>query len=132
MNCSILDNRIKQIGKCVSGQSISRAIKNISRTINEIHHDRVIINLGSVDLLQGRELIDMMKDMHELCDMLCRKGIFPILTTIAPLANQMHNTILENKRKSFNTYIMAYFDYVDIERCFLSNYNRILFDLYQP
>lgn len=129
---SFLESRIKQIDRCISGQSISRAKKSILRIINGIHHYGVIINLGSVDLVQGRELIDMMKDMHELCDVLVKNQIFPILTTLPPLANQMHNVALESKRKAFNAFISTNFDYIDIEVCFLSNYGRIFFDLYQP
>lgn len=116
----------------MSGQSIRRATKTISRVIDRTPYDGVVINLGSVDLLQGRELIDMMKDMYQLYEMLSTKNIFPILTTLPPLANQMHNHELEKKRKSFNLFLANEFDCIDIERCFLSSYNRILFDLYQP
>lgn len=91
----------------------------------------VIINLGSVDLLQGRELIDMMMDMIRLNDMLSGRDIFPILTTIPPLANQMHNKELERKRKAFNKFLFEKFHCIDIEDCFLNNLSQIMFELYQ-
>lgn len=123
---------IRYIGHCVSGQSIRKAIVNISRTINEIRCDRAIINLGSIDLLQGRELVDMMRDLVQLNKILYERNIHPIFTTIPALANQMHNPRIQKNRIHFNNFIMNKFDHIDIDICFLSNLNQVSFDLYQP
>ncbi|KAJ6641991.1 Maternal effect protein oskar [Pseudolycoriella hygida] len=125
-------SRVKQIGYCVSGETIFRAIKRISSSVISDAYQGAIINLGSVDLLRGKELVDIKKDMVDLCEILCEKNIFPIVTTIPPLANQMHNKVLEQKRKAFNTFLLEKFDCIDIEPCFLSNLSHILFDLYHP
>ncbi len=115
----------------MSGQNIRKAVNLVSHNINKINQNGAIINLGSVDLLQGRELVDMAQDMYQLCAMLCDNGIFPVLTTIPPLANQMHNLDLENKRKLFNRMLMESFDCIDIELCFLSNCSSVMFEQYQ-
>lgn len=125
-----LENEIRQAGQCISGQTLRKAAKNIPRAIKYIRNE-VIINLGSVDLVQGRELIDMINDTFQLYSILHNKNIFPIFTTIPPLANHMHYKELESKRKSYNIFLMKHFDYIDIESCFVTNYNRILFAAYQ-
>lgn len=119
------------IGHCVSGQGIRKAINNISRTINAIRCDRAIINLGSIDLLQGREIVDMTRDMVHLYNLLCEKNIHPIFTTIPALANQMHNPRIQQNRIYFNNFLMKKFDCIDIDICFLSNLNEVSFELYQ-
>lgn len=127
-----LESRIKQIGHCVSGQSIRKALNKVASSPKSItNYSAAVINLGTVDLLQGREFVDMAVDMDDMCRMLCDMNIFPIVTTLPPLANQMHNSQLEEKRKLFNSYVMKYFDCIDIESCFLTNLNRITFELYQ-
>lgn len=125
------ENKVQQVGQCISGQSIRSAVWNIPNYIDKLR-DRVIINLGSFDLLHGKELIDMMSDMYRLSDILWGNNILPIVTTIPPLANHMHYSEMERKRKSFNQFLKEQFDAIDIEHCFLSTYGRIIFDLYQP
>lgn len=125
-----LENPIIRIGQCISGQTLQKAVKNVRRVIDQMN-DKVIINLGSLDLMHGRELIDMMKDTFELCNILTRNNIFPVLTTIPPIANHMHNKDLDRKRKSFNMFLLENLDCIDIENCFLSNEGRILFNCYQ-
>lgn len=127
----ILEKKIKQVGQCISGQSLRRAVTNISRVIGTFHHNSALINLGSVDLLQGRELVDMVQDIYRLCRLLCDNHIFPIVTTIPPLANQLHNPNLENKRKQFNNFLKEKFDCIDIEDVFYTNYCRVMFNQYQ-
>ncbi|XP_037045674.1 uncharacterized protein LOC119081063 [Bradysia coprophila] len=124
-------SKLKQVGQCISGQSLKRAVKNISRVINTIRHDAAVINLGSIDLLQGREVVDMIQDMFQLCQLLCDNDIFPIVTTIPPLANQLHNPSLENKRKLFNNFLEKSFDCINIEDVFYTNHNRVMFSQYQ-
>lgn len=125
-----LEKRVRQIGQCISGQTIRKALRNLPRVANKLTYS-VIVNLGSIDLLQGRELVDMLSDLYKLNEMFSKKNIFPIYTTIPPLGNQMHNKELEKKRKAFNQNLRYQFDCIDIEHCFLNSLDQLIFDLYR-
>lgn len=77
-------DRILQSGFCVSGQTIAEAAKNIeSIGANQI----ILLNVGSIDIVQGKELIDMIYAMFRLMKVCKMNEITPILTTLLPLAN---------------------------------------------
>jgi hypothetical protein len=80
-------SRIRSCGYCVSGLTISKAIVLIENMDDSVQH--LLINVGSVDIAEGRELIEMVHDLQNLltaCDFV---GIDPILTTLPPLPNHM-------------------------------------------
>lgn len=77
-------DRILQSGFCVSGQTIAEAARNIENIgVNQI----ILLNVGSIDIVQGKELVDMIYGMFRLLRICRMNEITPILTTLLPLAN---------------------------------------------
>lgn len=93
--------------------------------------NNVILNIGTFDLLNGRSGEQMMTDIVRLLNALLTKNLQAILTTLAPLPNHLNGEI-EDRRQSFNKFIREHFDFIDIEKCFLTNEKRVLLECYQP
>lgn len=122
--------KILQSGLCVSGQTISSAIKRIcqQRRINS----RMIINIGSVDILQGKPLIQIQHDFLELLSVLRERGVCPIVTTLAPLALYNHEKSIKDRLERFNVFIKQRAPKViDIWSCVVNERGQTLFDCYQ-
>lgn len=60
--------------------------------------EKILVNVGSVDIAEGKELIDMMADYFKLLQTCKLKNIKPILTTLVPMINGLH---LGNRREVF-------------------------------
>ncbi|XP_046805267.1 maternal effect protein oskar [Lucilia cuprina] len=135
LRCKFKKNqRVLQSGLCVSGQTIGGAIKRI-RALSDSRRS-VIINIGSVDLMQGRQLIQIEHDFRELLLTMLKKGIKPILTTLAPLANYSHNCDLKRLLERFNEFIKREGQYrnlvvIDIWKCLVNEKGHVFFDCYQ-
>lgn len=108
-----------QSGFCASGMTISEA----THRIREIEDDRLktaIIYLGSIDIANGRELIEMMQDFADLMKACGEKNIRPVLCTLAALPN----FITGNRKETldgFNTYLCKNpfgISVIDINKCF--------------
>lgn len=96
-------------------------------------NDYLILNIGSVDLLQGRNFIEMRNDFVELYSELENRGIHTVVTTLAPLANMLFSKDIQKTWQQFNSYLTAnYSNVIDIACCFVSNTDRVLFECYQP
>lgn len=123
--------RIRKCGKCISGQCIKDVTKMLQKNVQFSHN--IILNIGSVDLLHGHDLIDMKNDFMALYMELEKRGIEPVVTTLAPLANISFSQDYQMKWQGFNAFLMKQFpNVVDITSCFLTNTQRVLFDCYQP
>lgn len=104
----------------MSGQTIREASIQVSSLVNPIANN-VILNIGSVDLLHGTEYVDMKNDFINLYLAFEMRGITPIVTTLAPLANQKHNAEIERKWKRFNDFLVAFCPrVVDIRSVFMA------------
>lgn len=119
-------------GLCVSGQTIRDATHRVSSLVNDIDQN-VIVNLGSVDLLHGSEYVDMKIDFMNLYDAFQSRGVTPIITTLAPLANQKHNKDVEKKWKKINNFLLMTFPrVVDITPVFMAQATgHTIHDCYQ-
>lgn len=78
---TIQENRYKS-GSCISGQTIHEACTNL-----ENYHENqvIIVNIGSMDIINGKELVDVILEIMRLLKLCQRKCIVPILTTLPPL-----------------------------------------------
>lgn len=116
MDCPLVPfQRVYQSGLCISGQTIRGAANRILQLPRD---EDVIINVGSVDLLHGRNLYDMYEDFIFLERCCLLRDINPIMTTLVPIANQMHNKALQLKLLVFNDKIRnCGFDYIDLYDC---------------
>lgn len=123
---------IRKSGLCVSGQTIKDAVKRLSHCTS-ITTKKVIINIGSVDLLHGADIIDMKFDFNRLYTLCRTQGLETVITTLAPLANIGHLPEVRHKWNVFNKYLLNnYEDAVDIAPCFQSKVGHTIFDCYQP
>lgn len=93
-----------QSGLAKSGLSIRGAI-NLLRSIAFFKTPSIVINVGSIDIMLGRNLVDMRSDYNELVDLCEKRNIQPIITTLAPLANNCHPRDMRNKLLMFNSYL---------------------------
>lgn len=127
INC----DRILQSGFCVSGQTIAETNRNIRKLApNQI----ILLNVGSVDIAQGRELVDMVFEMLRLLKTCINNGITPILTTVVPLANyRLGNRV--GVTNSFNEFIVKNpfnFPVIELHKLFLNHRGSIDSHFYHP
>lgn len=87
--------------------------------------NNIILNIGSVDLLHEHDLVDMKNDFTILYSELQKRGIEPVITTLAPLGNMCFSKDYQIKWQSFNLFLIDNFpNVVDIATCFLTVFNR--------
>lgn len=67
---------------------------------------RLIINVGSVDLLHEHELVEMCSDYKYLISVCEKRKLQPIITTLAPLANCGHSSETRLKLREFNLFLL--------------------------
>lgn len=96
----------------------------------------VILNIGSVDIMQGRQLIQIEHEFRELILTMQNKGINPILTTLAPLANYSHKNDVKRLLERFNEFIKREgkkrnLVVIDIWKCLVNEKRHVFFDCYQ-
>lgn len=126
------NDRVKQCGNCVSGLKISEATERILKLdSNVVQH--VIINVGSVDIAEGQELVAMIEDFAIMIDACIAVNVVPILTTLAPLPNYRWG----NKKKiliGFNHFIRMHvspiFAVIDLYKGMTHSYNRVDMNLF--
>lgn len=97
---------------------------------------KIILNVGSIDILHGHDLIDMHHDFIELVTLCDQRHVDLTITTIAPLANVSHKPDGRNKICSFNRFLVERFSathrVIDIYACMVGARGETLFDCYQP
>ncbi|XP_055904005.1 maternal effect protein oskar isoform X2 [Eupeodes corollae] len=124
------DEKVLQSGLCISGQTISAATKRISQL--SYVNKRMIINIGSVDILQGKPLVKIQHDFLELLSVLRERGVMPIVTTLAPLALFGHVKSIKDRLERFNVFIKQRAPKViDIWSCVVNEKSQTLFDCFQ-
>lgn len=92
--------------------------------------------MGSIDILHGRDLVDMRHQYVQLVNVCNQQNIELTITTLAPLANTMHSPDIRRKVSSFNHFLVKQFSnnykVIDIYRAMVGDRGQILFDCYQP
>lgn len=118
----------------MSGLTIERAADLIKNT-QDFKASKLIINIGSVDILHGTALIDMCYHLKRLVTVCKERGIEPILTTLAPLANINHSTEMRDKLLLYNNFICDKFInkclIIDIWSAMISPTSSTLFELFE-
>lgn len=125
--------RVYQSGLCVSGQTISDACLRVSTA--EILAPYVIINIGSVDILNGKPLVRMENEAIRLTEAIRARGSVPIWTSLAPLGNYNHQPQISSKVTKFNEFLertMNENHYIDISGRVKNTNGKTLYDCYQP
>lgn len=123
---------VKQCGLCVSGQTIQSAAKRL-RNCGNI---KIILNVGSVDLLHGRDFVDMRDEFKRLMQICQERNIQVTITTLAPLANALNAEGLREKFDRFNKFLIQTYSHshkvIEIHKCMIDPQSgKILFDCYR-
>ncbi|KXJ73715.1 hypothetical protein RP20_CCG015184 [Aedes albopictus] len=122
---------IQQSGLCISGLTIAEAADRVMKA--PYINDRVIVNVGVVDILHGSEFVDMQHDLFQLKRNLENRGASVILTTLSPLANMSHIKDITDKLHRFNSLIRRYqWEHIDLWRCFVNEKDQTLYECFQP
>lgn len=127
---------IHRSGLCISGQSIRDALDRIKR-YPDLSNTKIIVNLGSIDILHGRDLTDVCQDFKDLMKECQRRRIQPIITTLAPLANRLYCPNDAKKLRQFNEFLLDEFSgkfrVIDITSCLVDKKSgKLMFSCYQP
>lgn len=129
----LTEGKVCYSGLCVSGQTIKSAAKRLRNCSNI----KIILNIGSVDLLHGRDFVDMRNDFVQLMQICKERNIQVIITTLAPLANKLNAEDLRPKYEAFNRFLLQNYSrshkVIDIKKCMVdSRSQNTIFDCYQP
>jgi OSK domain len=112
--------RIRHCGDyCYSGLRIAQATRLIEKIDSSVQH--VIFNVGSVDIAEGRDLIQLMQDIKRLLRTCNEFGIDPILTTLPPLPNYLLG-YKKDVLKGFNDFLR----YVIAKDCSVIDLNVVM------
>ncbi|KAH8265468.1 hypothetical protein KR038_008518 [Drosophila bunnanda] len=126
--------RILQSGLCVSGQTINGA-RNRLKKVYLPEGTQIIVNIGSVDILKGRPLVQIEHDFRLLIKEMHSRRFVPILTNLAPLANYCHDKGLCDKVLRFNKFIRSegrgHLKVIDIHSCLINERGVVRFDCFQ-
>lgn len=114
---------IQRSGFCVSGQRIRDATDRLKQFPNT-DNMKIIVNLGTVDILHGRFITDMCQDYINLVKLCAHRGIEVIITTLAPIGNRLHVKDDVKKLNDFNTFLYNKFrnthQIIDITACMVN------------
>lgn len=117
----------------MAGLTIAGATKLVQSS-PEFRIDRLLINVGSTDILSGASLSQMCSDMNDLMLACKMRQVVPILTTLAPLASAAHSPEMQEKLMAFNSYISDTFMrrtiVIDIWALMNSAFGQTLFQFY--
>lgn len=126
------ENGYLQCGSCTNGLSIKMAQSKVEQEIEPGKF--IIVNIGSTDILNSHQLIELMEDMINFLSTCKKKDVFPILTTLAPLP-----TFSIGNRKSvllnFNKFLRINpFGYpvIDLFKLFIDYHGKVDLHSYQP
>ncbi|XP_050070135.1 maternal effect protein oskar [Anopheles maculipalpis] len=122
---------IDMSGLCISGLTLSEAAKRVE--IAPYIADHVIVNVGTVDLLHGREMIDLIHDFDQLVARFRERSVEPIMTTLAPIANSGGRTPMADRLLKMNEYICRNCPRtIDLWKHFVHANGTTRFECYQP
>lgn len=125
--------KIYQSGLCISGQTISDARLRVATA--ETLAPYVIINIGSVDIMNGKPLVRMENDAIGLTEAIRARNSIPIWTTLAPLGNYNHQPEIATKVKKFNEFLertMNVNHLINLSSMLKYPSGKTLYDCYQP
>ncbi|EDV95081.1 maternal effect protein oskar [Drosophila grimshawi] len=125
--------KVLQSGLCISGQTISAARQRL-RHVELAEMTQIIVNIGSVDIMRGRPLVQIEHDFRQLIKEMHNRRFVPVLTTLAPLANYRHDKHTCDKVSRFNKFIRSegrHLKVIDIHSCLVNENGIVRFDCFQ-
>uniref|UniRef100_A0A182VS14 OSK domain-containing protein n=1 Tax=Anopheles minimus TaxID=112268 RepID=A0A182VS14_9DIPT len=124
-------HQIDMSGLCISGLTLSEAAKRVE--VAPFIADHVLVNVGTVDLLHGREMIDLIHDFDQLVARFRERNVEPIMTTLAPIANSGGRTPMAERLLKLNEYMCRTCPRtIDLWKNFVHANGTVRFECYQP
>lgn len=128
--------RPRRCGLCASGQTVQAAIDYLLRRDTVVRKKKVIINLGTMDIVEGHSLINLKYDFEKLVHACEVKGLEPIITTLAPLLCGSKAAERNQVLRAFNQHLYDRFhkeyDIVDIWCRMADSKGHAIHACYQP
>lgn len=122
---------IDMSGLCISGLTLSEAAKRVE--VAPFIAEHVLVNVGTVDLLHGRAMIDVIHDFNQLVARFRERNVEPIMTTLAPIANSGGRTPMAERLLKLNEYICRTCPRtIDLWKHFVHANGTVRFECYQP
>ncbi|TDG52249.1 hypothetical protein AWZ03_001530 [Drosophila navojoa] len=125
--------KVLQSGLCISGQTINAARQRL-RLVELPEMTQIIVNIGSVDIMRGRPLVQIEHDFRQLVKEMHSRRFVPVLTTLAPLANYRHDKQTCDKVLRLNKFIRnegRHLKVIDIHSCLINENGVVRFDCFQ-
>lgn len=125
--------RIRHCGDCISGLKIAQATELIRGMDDSVKN--VLINVGSVDVAEGRQLIEMTHDLMDLLYTCDEVGIHPILTTLPPLPNYLlgnKKIVLNDFNNILRTHVSPQYAVIDLNLCMVQHNGNADLNAFQP
>lgn len=124
-------HEIDMSGLCISGLTLSEAAKRVEMAPYIAEH--VLVNVGTVDLLHGRVMIDLIHDFDQLIARFRERNVEPIVTTLTPIANCGGRTAMAQRLHKLNEYICRTCPRtIDLWKHFVHPDGAVRFECYQP
>uniref|UniRef100_A0A182P0C4 OSK domain-containing protein n=1 Tax=Anopheles epiroticus TaxID=199890 RepID=A0A182P0C4_9DIPT len=122
---------IDMSGLCISGLTLSEAAKRVE--LAPFIADHVLVNVGTVDLLHGRAMIDLIHDFDQLVARFRERNVEPIMTTLTPIANSGGRTTMTERLLKLNEYICRTCPRtIDLWKNFVNSDGSVRFECFQP
>uniref|UniRef100_A0A6E8VGL3 OSK domain-containing protein n=1 Tax=Anopheles coluzzii TaxID=1518534 RepID=A0A6E8VGL3_ANOCL len=122
---------IDMSGLCISGLTLSEAAKRVEMA--PFIADHVLVNVGTVDLLHGRAMIDLIHDFNQLVARFRERNVEPIMTTLTPIANSGGRTTMAERLLKLNEYICRTCPRtIDLWKHFVHADGTVRFECFQP
>uniref|UniRef100_A0A182U2C7 OSK domain-containing protein n=1 Tax=Anopheles melas TaxID=34690 RepID=A0A182U2C7_9DIPT len=122
---------IDMSGLCISGLTLSEAAKRVEMA--PFIADHVLVNVGTVDLLHGRAMIDLIHDFNQLVARFRERNVEPIMTTLTPIANSGGRTTMAERLLKLNEYICRTCPRtIDLWKYFVHADGTVRFECFQP
>ncbi|XP_052867989.1 maternal effect protein oskar [Anopheles cruzii] len=123
-------HKIARSGLCISGLTLCEAAKRVKFT--KYIAPNVLVNVGTVDLLYGRQMTNLIDDFNSLLARFRERYVEPIITTLAPIANVVGCSLMHERLLKFNEYIRSICPrYIDVWKYFVHPDNSVRFECYQ-
>ncbi|XP_050085124.1 uncharacterized protein LOC126570985 [Anopheles aquasalis] len=124
-------HEIAMSGLCISGLTLAEAARRVEAA--PYIASQVLVNVGTVDLLHGRQMIDLIQDFDMLMDRFRERNVEPLMTTLAPIANTGGRSVMQERLCKFNEYIRSSCpNYINLDRYFQNDDGSVRFECYQP
>lgn len=100
--------KLDNCGLCISGQTIAEATARISR-FSDTNNMRLIINIGSFDIMTNRFMVDICNDYINLVKTCRKRNIDIVITTLAPIFHLLFDESSRQKMEKFNDFLISKF-----------------------